>query len=56
MDEGPGGCRVNYKQAVGEQVRGGAKTKDMRLRQKTINSHCELRRQRVRIALSREER
>ena len=35
VDEGPRGCRANYKQAVARHVRGGAKTKDMRLRQKT---------------------
>ena len=28
MDEGPGGCRANYKQVVAEHVRGGVKTKD----------------------------
>ena len=35
MDEGPGGCRANYKQAVAKHVRGRAKTRDIRLRQKT---------------------
>ena len=35
MDGESGGCRANYKQAVAEHVRGGAKTKDMRLRRKT---------------------
>lgn len=29
------GCGANYKQTVAEYVRGGAKTKDMRQRQKT---------------------
>ena len=38
VDEGPGGCRANYKQAVAEHVRGGAKTKDARIRQKTRGS------------------
>lgn len=28
MDEGPGGCRADYKQAVAEHVRSEAKTKD----------------------------
>ena len=28
MVERLGGCRANYKQAVAEHVRGGAKTKD----------------------------
>ena len=35
MDKKPGGCRANYKQAVAEYVRGVAKTRDTRLRQKT---------------------
>ena len=54
VDEGPGGFRTNSKQAVAEHE---AKTKDKRQGvakgQKRINSHCELRRQRVRISLSR---
>ena len=29
-----GGYRANYKQAIAEHLRGGAKTKEMRLRQK----------------------
>ena len=33
--EGSGGCRANYKEAVAEHVRGGAKTEVTRLRQKT---------------------
>lgn len=32
VDEGPGGCRANYKQAVAEHVRAGAKTKDIKTR------------------------
>lgn len=32
---GAWGCRENYKQAGVEHVRGGAKTKDVKLRQKT---------------------
>ena len=32
MDEGPGGCRANYKQVVAEHVRSGVKTKDKGLR------------------------
>ena len=56
MDEGLRGCRANYKEAVAEHVRDEAKTKDKGLlrNDKRINSHCELRSQRVRIALSRE--
>ena len=55
MDEGLGRYRANYKQAFAEHMRGGAKTKDKGLLRddKRINSHCELRSQRVRTALSR---
>ena len=46
---------MNYKEAVAEHVRDEAKTKDKGLlrNDKRINSHCKLRSQRVRIALSR---
>ena len=35
VDEGPAECRANYKQAIAEHVRDGAKIKDTKLRQKT---------------------
>ena len=37
VDEEPGGCRANYKQAVAEHVRDGTKTKDKRLDIRDIN-------------------
>ena len=37
VDEEPGGCRANYKQAVAEHVRDGTKTKDKRLDRRDIN-------------------